>query len=202
MFFVLLSSTVLIVALRQFDLELSGYSRTIVDDQSLYVLKTTVAAHLRFLNALSGGETRFDVDLITALRDLLVSIDGGHRHDEGSDGVSSLCIISHYRWSGQGTGITKMTEAAARKNWCNASVPWERDMQLAQVAARDVDQRRAAILALCHPDARICSPGCFDLNIRYLPQPTGSGEGLLKPPTITSGLNLDANDNQSLRRRK
>jgi hypothetical protein len=155
-FFVLISSVVTCLALREFDSSLDSY-------EAMTTVPSTLLAstdrHLRALEIFKQG-TRFNVELIKNIQTCLSSV-----AIIGSPGLSSdyhrtLNELVFYGWASGGHGILRSPKQPV--------VESSQFMNRYPINSRFLQDRQArthAIERICSPSARICQPGSFELSI-------------------------------------
>ncbi|UPL02496.1 hypothetical protein LCI18_013430 [Fusarium solani-melongenae] len=170
-FLINLSSTIIASAMWQFHccIDLDTSSTLLVDPpESLVVI---MRHHQEALKALTGQKSRYDLEFIGAISDILSSLCTGLTSETYQTLQKSLYVVAHYCWHDDGNGISRLATGArggiVQTRAMSANITMLCRVQLPPVAEpEDVIMRRATIQALCSPEARICQ-GCFDLSIQF-----------------------------------
>ncbi|KAH6642723.1 hypothetical protein C7974DRAFT_107724 [Boeremia exigua] len=199
--FVLISSTLTCTALRQFCPSLDlGFSR-LLSPQPPENLLTSARLHSRFLRCLCKPATRFSSNLTQAVLDILDRLLSRDCECQDAGLAEALSVLSRYRWRANGSGIIPSSDDVALSEVGPNHLQPRPSLRLPALAnAKDIAGRRAAIEAICRADVRVCTSGCFDLNIRFLSPPRHGAEDLLSSPVISVGFRLNSVDNQLLRK--
>ncbi|KAK8011600.1 hypothetical protein PG990_010565 [Apiospora arundinis] len=158
-FFILLSSVITCVALREFhqlpDLQEAGRSPSAAP----VTLLDSADRHLQLLGSLIRG-TRFDSDLINHAYDCLSSLTSSLTAESSVALHQAMAGLAAYQWSAGGHGVLPSPSVPAEDDWHRTSPALFKSRVL-----HDGDERLFAIQRLCSPGARICHPGCFELSI-------------------------------------
>lgn len=197
---VLLASTVICLAFWQFYAPLNPTSR-LLPPQPPVLLVSSAMGYLGFLGKLCQSTIWSGGKLTQAIFQILDHVIHGLGETELIDMHDALLTLSHYRWCGEGTGIIECTDEVALSNMdLDPTGNHSRLCLPAAGSVNDIASRRAAIESLCRSDARICTPECFDLNIRFLPSLKGRADDSLNPPIMSVGFRLNYIDNRLLRK--
>ena len=165
-FFILLSSVVQIVALRQWATPSNSISISapVIPEN----IRHSSSLHTQYLNCLKEHNRRFNHVVIEKVHNLLSQNGACKARNDTSPECNPLDVLMRYRWCEGGSGIDEMPESQARTLWNQGQrgrsyhqPPSGEDMH----GAADV---RTRILRLCGGYARLCQQGYFDLNISYL----------------------------------
>ncbi|WYZ43386.1 hypothetical protein EsH8_VI_001085 [Colletotrichum jinshuiense] len=158
-FFVILSSTITSVALRQFLYPLDRAGAQNVNITAPTTLLISAENHLRLLHCLFHT-SRFTSSLISSVRDYLSALSESTTTENWAILNSALDELGHYRWCTGGRGVVRLSDVtteAIRNQGSGACA-----------SQPDHAQRLSAIESICSPKARICLPGCFEMSIRLL----------------------------------
>lgn len=193
-FFVLLSSAVQCLALRQyfpfpFQEEAPHYGITVPQR-----LVESSRLHLRVLSTLSAHSDRWQHDLVMEIHRLLSYCTSRAQHHAGSqDQTFTATNLMRYRWCGSGTGILPLSPTAARQEWHFSSLP---DEIWAWPSGQE-EVLRNPVTELCDPSIRMCQPKYFDLSHYYAHSFLLGADG-----SLLCHLTLNGQDNQAIRFRK
>lgn len=153
-----MSSVITAVALWQFHVSEDYQSSTCIVDLPATLL-TSANYYLRLLDAFCIEDSRYDIDLIDAVRRLLSAVSQDLNEESIETIQEALVIIAGYRWCRGGSGIIKVSDCTIQKTWFGNKSDWKTEIQLPHACtANDIEDRKAAIKALSRPNARLCPP--------------------------------------------
>lgn len=164
-YFLLLSSIVTAVALWQFHTPTEEGDSTISLAQIPEPLQKVALSHMMILGVIiEEAGTRFDIGLISSMNNILTCLCKNLDHEDSWRlFTTALQTMARYRWCGRGRGVFAISEDEANLEWRYVDI-----LPQSSASAFDILQRRAGIISLGDPEARICQPGFFDLSIRFL----------------------------------
>ncbi|PVH75267.1 hypothetical protein DL98DRAFT_320101 [Cadophora sp. DSE1049] len=168
-YFILLSSVVLSVALWQFHCQVGSENSTIIMPDAPSALLACATAHQQVLQAVSAHKSRYPIDLTQSVCSIISHLSTNGLLAEVDD---ALREVAHYRWCNGGMGIVRQDfgfENGQVQIWSTLLQAYVRSPTKLPSADGVISgsERRDAIKSLCSPVARICRPGSFDLSIQF-----------------------------------
>lgn len=167
-YFILLSSVILSVALWQFSCHVIHDESTVMVYDAPNQLLGCAASHLQVLVLKTAQESEHATGLVQSIHAILSSLCSGL--PVNVDGA--LDELAHFRWHEGGSGIRRLPRGAVGglvQVWSSGLKGYTaQPVQLPPIRSMEMtESRKDAIRSLCSPAARICRPGCFDLSIQF-----------------------------------
>lgn len=156
MYFLFLSSVVHVLALQQFIQTNEGEAnvpKRLINSSEI---------HLKILSSLEKREKQYSKLLVTEIHFMLSSCLSRFTSNRIGEIELSCHVLYLYRWTDRGTGMIKMSELDAEREWMFLDSPRDKLRTEPPSVAQSLIPK---IYDICSPEKGMCEDGYFDLSI-------------------------------------